>query len=254
MIDFNSRIPFYLQLKELLLKEIESGHYKSGDKIPTEFELCDKYNISRPTVRQAVNELVQDGYLVRKRRSGTFVSPKIFMKNATIFRTFAEEISEEGLTHSAKLIKKEIFEATEELAKILKVQPGEPLFNIVRLRLANNEPLVIRNSIIPCYLDPNLFEEDLEKLILYEHFSCKGYQPYRSKQTFQAVKASKKEAELLGIMEKDPLMSWDGVVYLEGDIPLEKVKVLYIGSRFCFEIDQTTKNANVVQLSENQRL
>jgi len=252
LIDFNSRIPFYLQLKELLLKDIEGGVYKSGDKIPTEFELCDAYQISRPTVRQAVDELVREGYLVRKRRLGTFVSPRVFTKAATIFRTFAEEISEKGLPHSAKLIKKEIVKASEELAKILKVNPGDPLFHIVRLRLADNEPLVIRDSIIPCYLDEDLFDQDLEELILYEHFGKKGYYPYRSKQTFQAVKASKEEAGLLEIQENDPLLSWDGIVFLEGDIPLEKVQVLYVGSRFCFEIDQTVKTTNM-RIAENEK-
>jgi GntR family transcriptional regulator len=235
-----------------MLKQVESGVYKSGDKIPTELGLCALYNISRPTVRQALNELVQEGYLVKKRRFGTFVSQKVFTQNAVIFSTFAEEIAEIGLKHSAKLIKKETIEATEELADMLNVQPGDPLFSIVRLRLANDEPLVIRHSIIPCYLDSQLFKEDLEQIILYEHFAEKGYHPHHSKQTFRAVKASKQEAKLLNVPVSEPLMSWDGIVYLEGDIPLEKVNVLYIGSRFSFEVDQMMKGTKVVQVRENR--
>ena len=77
-IDKTVPIPLYFQLKELVLSEIKEGNYKSGDMIPTEKEISDSFGISRTTVRQAITELVQEGWLYRVKSKGTFVSqPKI---------------------------------------------------------------------------------------------------------------------------------------------------------------------------------
>ncbi|PLR75370.1 hypothetical protein CU633_21310 [Bacillus sp. V3-13] len=243
MIEQNSRLPLYVQLKLSIIKQIEQGLYKNGDKIPTEHDLSEKYNISRPTVRQALAELVQEGYLVKRRGLGTYVSNPVIIGNASVFRTFAEEMEIFGFNHSAKLISKKVYPSPKDLADTLSIDRGEEVFEIVRLRYANNKPLAIRTSIIPVRIYPNLLEEDLE--VLYSLFAQKGIFPTRSKQTFQAVPATKAEAELLNISEGMPLMLWDGLVFTDNNQPLEKVKVVYLGSHFRFEIDQTREQSNV---------
>lgn len=237
MIDKNSRLPLYVQLKDWIIEQIEKGQFKEGNKIPTEHKLSDMHDISRPTVRQALSELVQEGYLVKKRGLGTFVAIPTFTGEATIFRTFAEEMDLFGFEHDAKLITAKTYQAPAELADALAISPEEEVYEIVRLRLANGKPLAIRTSIIPVKLYPKLLDEDLKNL--YSLFEQKGIYPTRSRQWFQAVPATNEEANLLQVAVGAPLMLWDGMVYSENEQPLEKVKVCYLGSHFRFEIEQS---------------
>src|ERR671914_2399761 len=75
-IDHDSPVPFYYQLKQILVEEIETGHYESGDKLPSEHDLCQAFKVSRTVVRQALNELEMEGLLRRRKGRGTFVMPK----------------------------------------------------------------------------------------------------------------------------------------------------------------------------------
>lgn len=239
MIIFNSKLPYYYQLKDYLIEQIEKGIYKQGEKIPSENELVQMCGISRPTVRQALNEMMQEGYLVKKRGIGTFVANHVYTGNANTFTTFAEEMTATGHNHMAKLVRAEMIEASEKVASELNIEVSSSVFEITRLRLANEEPLVIRTSIIPSHLYPNLLDEDLESIPLYETMEKRGLSPTRSKQTFQAVAATEEEAKLLNVEIGAPLILWKGIVYGEQDMPIEMVRALYLGSRFRFTVDQT---------------
>jgi len=237
MIDKHSRLPLYVQLKDWIIEQIEKGQFKEGGKIPTEHTLSDMHEISRPTVRQALSELVQEGYLVKKRGLGTYVAVPTFTGDANVFRTFAEEMDYLGFEHDAKVITAKTYQASVELAEALLISAKEEVYEIVRLRLANGKPMAIRTSIIPVKFFPNLLEEDLKNL--YSLFEQKGIYPARSRKWFQAVSATNEEANLLQVAVGAPLLLWDGMVYTEENQPLEKVKVCYLGSHFRFEIEQT---------------
>jgi GntR family transcriptional regulator len=243
MFDQNSRLPLYIQLKQWIIQQIEDGMYQDQEKIPPEHSLSEMHNVSRPTVRQALAELVQEGYLVKKRGIGTYVSKPLITGDASVFKTFAEEMEHLGFKSKAKLISKKIRAASKELADTLLLEQGEDVFEIVRLRLANDKPLVIRTSIIPCKLYTSLLEEDLENEPLYSLLAQKGILPSRSKQTFQAVPATKEEASLLNISVGTPLMLWEGTVFAENHKPIEKAKIVYLGSQFRFNINQSRQHS-----------
>lgn len=243
MTDQNSRLPLYIQLKLWILNQIKSGKFKAGEKIPSENYLSKLHGISRPTVRQALSELVHEGFLVKKRGLGTYVSIPQIIEDATVFRTFGEEMDMLGFMHSAKIVAKKQYSSSRELAEILSINPGDKVFEIIRLRLANEKPLAIRTSIIPSEIYPNLLEEDLQTL--YPLFAKKGIYPFRSKQTFQAVPALKEEATLLNVPVGEPLMLWEGIVFSQNNKPIEKVKVYYLGSQFRFEISQYRQKTDV---------
>ncbi|WP_138495301.1 GntR family transcriptional regulator [Paenibacillus pinistramenti] len=248
MIDLNSKLPYYSQLKESILNQINSGVLAKGEKIPSELDLVEQYGISRPTVRQALGELVQEGYLIKKRGLGTFVSSPVITGNANVFRTFAEEMVASGLTHHAKLISSRMIQAPDKLAAELKIKPGSDVFEIVRLRLANDEPLAIRTSFIPCALYSDLLQEDMEGVPLYVLFQKKGIAAKGSTQSFQAVAALQEEAELLQVEQGAPMMLCRGVAYDENNVPIEKYKALHLGSRFRFTVEQSSRGpASLVQ-------
>ncbi|MGG1600508.1 GntR family transcriptional regulator [Paenibacillus naphthalenovorans] len=245
MIHQHNRLPLYIQLKEWIITQIETEKFKSGEKIPTEHRLSEMHEISRPTVRQALAELVQEGYLEKRRGLGTYVARPMFTGKASILRTFGEDMEMIGLNHSAKMISKKQYNASVPLANELNIEPDSPVFEIVRLRLANGTPLAIRTSIIPKAFDPELMNKDLENYGLYEMLAKSNHFPSYSKQKFQAVAATKEEAELLLVKAGTPLMLWKGVVYTTNNQPIEKVKIVYLGSHFSFEIDQIRLESNV---------
>ncbi|MEN3185626.1 MAG: GntR family transcriptional regulator, partial [Atribacterota bacterium] len=161
-------VPLYQQLKNILKGQILSGVFKPGDSIPPEAELCRTYGVSRITVRQAVKSLVEEGFLYRKQGKGTFVtSPKLRRRLPKLY-SFSEDIMELGLKPSSKLLEQAIIEADEELVELLRLPPSDHRVNkLVRVRMANDEPILIERTLIPVYLCPDLLKEDLEKGSLY---------------------------------------------------------------------------------------
>ena len=104
-INKNTPVPLYFQLKTLILDEIKSGRYKVGDAIPTEKELSEMFEISRTTVRQAVMELVQEGWLYREKSKGTFVAqPKIRQDFIQKIESFNDQITRSGMTPSTEVL------------------------------------------------------------------------------------------------------------------------------------------------------
>ncbi|UOQ84867.1 GntR family transcriptional regulator [Gracilibacillus salinarum] len=242
----NSKVPYYLQLKDWLYEQIEAEIYKKGQKLPSESELANEHGISRPTVRQALGELVQEGHLVKKRGLGTFVSSPIVKNDAQIFTTFAEEMNQTGHTHSAQLIEKRVVTATKKMASDLQIPEESDVYKFVRLRLADGEPVVVRTSYIPCQLYPDLLEEDLEKDLLYDILAKRNIHPIKSSQRFQAVGALPEEAKLLNLKEGDPLLLWNGIVFGEGGQPIEQMRAVYLGYQFSIEQSRNNCNGNGV--------
>lgn len=251
-IQFNPSLPFYFQIKEDILKKIEDGTYKIGDQLPSEYQLIEEYDVSRSTVRQAVTELVQEGILVRGRGRGTFVSQPLITSNAQVFTTFAEAMQDKGVEQQSRLIDLKRISASEKIAKDLKIAVGESVIVIIRLRMGNNEPLVIRTTHIAEKLCPGIEEENLELEPIYSIFKHKyGLVPAGATQTFQAVTASEMESDFLQIDEGSPLMLWKGIIYTAQDVPIERVKAIYRGDRFQFEVQQGRNFQNLFSSSGN---
>jgi GntR family transcriptional regulator len=236
---FRSDRPYYYQIREHLLKRIWSGEFPAGSQLPSESELAAAYGVSRPTIRQAVADLVQEGVLTRARGKGTFVAPPAIAADAEIFQSFAEEMSARGVRHTARLVSAQEIEATESAAADLEVRVGEPVYEVTRVRLGDGEPLVIRTLQIPARVCPGLLERDLERVPLYEVLRREtGLVASGSVQWFSAVRARKDEALLLDVEPGGPLLLWRGVTYTAEGTPLARTKALYRADRYRFRIRQ----------------
>lgn len=114
MLNKNLNVPVYAQLKELILGEIQSGALKAGDMIPTEHELMEQYSISRNAVRQAIGELVEGGYLIRKKAKGTFVStPSANLEKISTLEPFRESALRTGAIPTTKVLSMEVLDADD---------------------------------------------------------------------------------------------------------------------------------------------
>lgn len=240
-INKTTPIPLYYQLKEILLEYIKSPHH--SDCLPTEIELCKQYDISRSTVRQAINELVADGYLERVKGKGTLiVKDKINQDYLFVIESFNEEMREKGLVHKTKVLEFEIIPANEVISLNLRLQPGAEAIKLVRLRSINEEPILYVKTYLPAYLFQGLLEKDLENNSLYYIVENDyGYRIAKSARTIEAIRADEFLAKLLTIQKGDPIQYIESISFFEDQTPFEYTLAFYRGDRNKFRFVLTNR-------------
>jgi len=227
----------FLRIRDWLRDAIERGDYRPGQRIPSEDELMKRFGVSRGTVRQAIYELVLEGWLYRVQGSGTYVSRPKYRQTLSRLTSFTEDMRSLGLTPSARLLACRHQPADRKIAEALKIAPGEEVIYIERLRLANNEPMALNISIMPYKFVPNLEKENLETKSLYEILERQyGLLLFRAEQTLEPTIADQKTAKLLSVPVGAPILLVEGIVYLKNGTPIEWVRILYRGDRYKFHI------------------
>ena len=237
-INFDSYIPYYIQLIEALKAKISSGEWKPGDKIPSEPELCISYGVSRTVVRQALREIELDGLILRKKGKGTFIAePKINESLVEKLTGFYQDMLERGHRTVTQVLKHEIEPCTAKIARDLHIAPGTSVFCIERLRFVDGVPIVLVTTYIPVSLCPQLADQDLSNQSLYQILERFGLVITRAHRSIEAISASEREARLLAVDEYDPLLHLDSTSYLEDGTPLEYYHAIHRGDRSRFEVD-----------------
>lgn len=238
-VDQESPIPYYVQVKNSLHELIQAGEWKPDDQLPGEMELCEIFNVSRTVIRQALNEMVHEGLVFRRKGKGTFVAePKIQESLVQRLTGFYQDMAERGHKPVSQVLKQETVSATPKVATYLEVEQGAPVIEIERLRFVQNEPIVLVTTYLPEELCPELVNQDLSRQSLYEYIEDKyGLVILRGRRTIQAVSANEYEAEKLGVKKGAPLILLDSVSYLEGGTPLEYYHALHRGDRSQFDVE-----------------
>jgi len=238
MLDSNSPIPLYYQLKSFIQNQISSGAWKPGERIPSEAELCQEFQISRTTIRQAVSELVSQGKLKRTQGRGTFVTQYNIEKPLFFLTGFSQDMKMRGLKPNSKVLKFETIPPPAHIVQLLRLKENEPAILIKRLRLADDQLMAIDN----CYLSFNryfaLMHEDLEKNSLYDLLAKKFETlPVRSIRTIEAISCHLPEAELLDVKVGFPILYIVGTNFDQHDLPFEHAESFYRGDRFTFNVE-----------------
>lgn len=234
MINKNSPVPIYHQLEEAIKQQIENGHLKEEELIPSEREFAERFQISRMTVRQAINNLVADGYLNRKKGRGTFVSKKKVEQELQGMTSFTEDMLSRGMNPSSKLLSFKIIGADKKTALDLKIAENEPIYKIKRIRLADGAPMALETAYIPVNLIPGLSEEN-SNLSLYQYIEEHlALTISEATQEIEAAIADIEIAEPLGIDEGEPILFIVRIAYLQDGTPFELVKSSFRGDRYRF--------------------
>lgn len=241
MLENNTAIPLYAQLKEKIISDINNETLKYGDKIETEQEIMKKYNLSRITVRRAISELVAEGYLVKKQGKGTFViknkiERKIINTSDSLkIMSFTKELKENNIKASSKIIELKIIPGIEEFNQKLGLTKNSKLIFMKRVRYANNSPMTIEENYFSYDKFKGLLEEKIEGS-LYELLEKKyNVIPTRSsRQEIEIVKSDEEQSKLLNVPTFEPLFYFSGVTYDENDIPIHIAKRYIIGSKYKF--------------------
>lgn len=238
-INFESHIPYYIQLMDLLKEKILQKKWVSGEQIPCEQDLCETYGISRTVVRQALRELELEGVITRRKGKGTFISePKINEGLIQKLTGFYQDMVERGLNPVTKVLHQNVVRANEQVARFLNIASGTEVIDIERLRFINDEPIQLVTTYIPYLVYPPLATVDLTNRSLYEFLEKEGgIILTRGRRYIEAVLANANEAALLGIERGAPLLMLDSVSYAENNLPIEYYHALHRGDRSRFEVD-----------------
>lgn len=167
-VDKDSAIPYYLQLANTLRGQISSGAFDSGELLPSERELCDSYNVSRSTVRQAIQLLREEGLIRKERGVGTRIErrPKI-EQDLLGYHNFDLQMLEKGYTASVSVLNHEVLTTPGRVQRLMRLAEGEPVFKVVRLRSVNSEPVFIEKIYMPLARFPDLRVEDFLKTDIF---------------------------------------------------------------------------------------
>jgi len=238
-VDRSIPTPYYYQLQEYLIHLIQTGELKSGDQLPTELEICSSTNLSRTVIRQAIQELVNEGYLERFRAKGTFVArPKVAERLVQSLTGFYEDIIARGQQPVTRVLSFEVIPATSQVAHELQIRIGEPVIYLYRLRFIDRDPIVLVATYLPRFMCPDLVNENLEVQSLYQVLA-KRYNLVisRALRSVEAVAATAEESHLLEVEKGAPLLLLKSTGFLADGRPLEYFVARHRGNRAKFEVE-----------------
>jgi len=192
-----SQIPLYSQLKQVIKEDIRENKYKVGEQLPTEIDLCKKYNVSRVTVRRAIQELVKENILNRRQGKGTFVNVGKIKRELISLGSFSDIAIQSGQEPSSNIIEYRIREMGEELAELFNDDLNSTVLELKRVLSINETPLIIENSYFPISKFPNLEFYLNENVSLYKILE-KYYntQIVKAKKTLDTILSNKEHAEI----------------------------------------------------------
>ena len=221
MNDLWERLPVYLRIKKALIDEITSGMRPVHSKLPSEDELCRAFQVSRGTVRQALSELCNEGYIYKVHGKGTFVKASKYehVIDSSRFISFLDDLIEKGVRPSVKVLDVRSVRPDETVACHLGAsREEESVFAFRRLRTVEDTVIMYSVNHIPCSLYPNMLEDGNDYISLYGMLKRRlGIQVDKGTRLMQAIGADEKLAELFGVPEGAPLMYVQQIVYDEND-------------------------------------
>ncbi len=230
-LDENSFIPLYHQLTEKLKESIENEEWIPNSLIPSEAQLCEKYKVSRGTVRQALSQLVREGLLYRKQGKGTFVAEPKVIQQLNVFHSVAQDIKGKGLKPFSQILQKDKILPNSHIKKILNLKEGEMVFKIEALKVVDNEePLTLETT----YLVEK-FLRDLNKLDKEEMTKVPFYnviiEKYKVKitgvkETFEPVLVNEFEAKRLHIIPGSLALMIKRITYTADGVPFEFRRII----------------------------
>ncbi|MDF3298632.1 GntR family transcriptional regulator [Streptomyces tropicalis] len=232
-VDRSSPVPLYFQLAQQLEAAIEHGTLTPGSLLGNEIELAGRLGLSRPTVRQAIQSLVEKGLLVRRRGVGTQVVHSRVRRPLELSSLY-DDLEAAGRRPATKVLVNTVVPASAEVASALGVAEGGEVHRVERLRLAHGEPM----AYLVNHLPPGLIDLDtgqLEATGLYRLMRASGITLHSARQSIGARAATAEEAERLGEPEGAPLLTMERATFDDTGRAVEFGTHLYRPSRYSFE-------------------
>jgi len=226
-------VSYYQQLYTILRDELTRGVWKPGERMPSETELIAAYGVSRITVRQAFDLLVNDGFVYRRRGSGTFVTTRSSDSSLNRILSFAEDMEQRGLRSETRLITARLEPAAADVARKLGIEPGEELAVVESLCLADDAPMSVERSHLVHRHCPGLLEGDYARVSLHKALLEQyGIRLARADQAVRAVAADAETAATLSVSPGAPLLRIERVSFRQTGVPVEYLQAYRRGDRY----------------------
>lgn len=242
-LDFSGKTQLYFQIYDILKKKINNNEYTVGKLMPTELELSEMFNVSRITIRKAMDLLVSDKLIARRRGYGTIILPPKVEQPINKVIHFSEETEKQGHKSTTIVLANELIPATEEIAKALNVPPGTLLIHINRLRIADETPMCIESAYFIYSMCPSIYGVDYSKISLRNTLKEKhGITWDNAIQKIFAINANSSISSHLDIKPNDPILYVERVSYTPQNIAGEYLRIYYRGDSYFFFTKLDAKN------------
>lgn len=230
--------PIYIKIHNQLRENIEDGKWKVGEKIPAERELAGQFNVSRMTLRQAIQELVDEGILERRVGSGTFVANRKVQERMSGVTSFTDLMKSLGKVPSSTTISYHLTIPSQVEIEKLDLKEVDQVVRMERIRSGNDVPICFEVATIPASLVKGLSKEEVTTSF-WETLEHKAHlYPGHAVQHISATKANERIATYLNVKRGDPLLRMTQLSYLQDGTPFEYVHTQYVGSRFEFVLEK----------------
>lgn len=235
MIDPGNATPKYYQLAAIIRQRIEEGEFSEQDAIPSERQLEEQFNLSRPTIRQAIDLLERQGFVYRVHGRGTFVSPRKLQMGMQELTSFSEDMRSRGLEPGQQMLAFGLVLPSKKAAAQLAISdPKQKVLRIKRLRTGNEEPIGIQDSYLALPEGQEITLEEMQDYgsiyaILQNKF---GIFPTEAEDTLEVTLATIEESKLLQIPEGSPLLLSVRTLWSQDRQAIEYVRILYRGDRY----------------------
>ncbi|MEM6712678.1 MAG: GntR family transcriptional regulator [Pseudomonadota bacterium] len=225
--------PRYVQLRRRLIEGIATGILSPNTPLPPEREMSEITDLSRVTIRKALQELVREGVIEQRQGSGSFVREQVGRVEQSLSRltSFTEDMANRGMKTTSKWLERGIFEPTEEEIAVLGLPEGEQVARIYRLRKAEDCPLALERAALPLDILPNPTDITVS---LYEVLEKAGRRPVQAQQKISAINLEAREAKLLNVHEGAAGLSIVRTSWLADGKVAELTRSLYRGDAYEF--------------------
>ncbi|WP_119327072.1 GntR family transcriptional regulator [Companilactobacillus musae] len=232
------KVPVYIQIHNEIRKEIESGKWAVGERIPSERQLSQDFDVSRMTLRQAIQTLVDEGILQRQVGSGTYVASSKVQEKMSGTTSFTEITESQGKKPSSKTVSYHVADPSISELEKLKLKEGDQVLRMERIRYADKQPICFEVATIPIGIVNSLNKKDITSS-LYKALEDKaGLKLGNATQTVSAILASEKIANFLNVKRGSAVLRVRQITTLDDGRPFEYVRSQYAGDRFEFYLER----------------
>ncbi len=235
-VDRYNQEKLYIQLTRIFLEEITSSRWGLGQKIPTEEELCKKYAVSKITVRQAINNLVSDGYLMKLQGKGTFVTSVLPVVGLSMRTRFTEEMFGEEVKVDKEILFRGVQPSPQDVRAYLKTE--DSIYSVLCRRTVNGEPAYLDESFIPYHMLPGIEEMDFAHISIYSILQEKGLKKiFKVIQTIEVSLARGESARNLDLAEGVPVVAVHRLLLSSDNTPVGYTRFLGRSDRYKFQTE-----------------
>jgi GntR family transcriptional regulator len=243
---FERRTPHYLRIYRDVKRNIAEGAIAPGERLPTQRDLAASHGVTVMTVRQALQLLEQEELVVSRHGLGTFVAPRRIRYEIGNLRSLAQEVAAQGLDLQTTVLRRGLVEPHPRVAELLRVEAGEPVLAIERLRLVGRQPVVFQQSYLPAWLADALEGVDLGAISLYDHIQSKlKIELARAHERIHAIALAAPEALLLDELPGAAALLSERTTYATSGDPIMFDRAFMPGDRVSVATERLVSDISV---------